>query len=93
MADHGSVRCAEIAGDGAIAMDLGGEAGAAPPKTTKGTLKGTVWFDVQLGAVRDAELVQDIMAQVKDAENPTELIAQMKNTTRTTLTKVVDLKK
>ncbi len=104
MVDHGGASCAEIQTDGVIAMDLAaaGDAAAGPAagiaalgmKITDGTLKGPVWFDVQLGTARDSELVQEMTMSMK---NPADaagalLSVPMKQTIKTTLTKVVDLK-
>ena len=62
-------------------------------KLIEGTLKGTVWFDPQLGAARDAELVQEITMDMKNPADAGEVISiPLKQTIKTTLTKVTDLK-
>jgi hypothetical protein len=101
MVDRGGVSCAEIQTDGAIAMDLGG-AGQGPGnpglaalgmKVTEGTIKGPVWFDVQLGVARDSELVQEMKMSMKNPVDPAAVIViPMKQTITTTLTSLVDLK-
>ena len=108
MVDRGGVSCAEIATEATIAMDMNGEgkaAGGEPEakvpaavaamgmKLIEGTLKGTIWFDPQLGAARDSELVQEITMDMKNPADAGEVISiPLKQTIKTTLTKVADLK-
>ena len=100
MADRGGVRCAEVRADGTIVMELdpageaGGADGALPGmKLSQGTLKGSVWFDAQLGMARDSELVQEMSMSMK---NPLgagdDIVIPIKQTIRTTLIKVRDVK-
>jgi hypothetical protein len=101
LVDRGGVSCAEVQTDGVLAMDLGeAEAAGGNPavaalgmKVTNGSLKGPLWFDVKLGMVRDAELVQEMTMSMKNPADPTvEIVVPMKQKITTTLTKVADLK-
>ena len=102
LVDRGGAKCAELATDATLTMDMsapGGAGGAAEAiaalgmKVTDGTLKGTVWFDPALGMTREAQLVQDMKMSMKNPLDPAALVViPMKQTITTTLTKVEDLK-
>jgi hypothetical protein len=95
--DHGGVPCAEIQTDGTITMDVGGAGGgpmaALGMKINNATLQGPIWFDLALGAARDAQLVQEITISMKNPVDPAGAIdVPMKQTITNKLTKLVDLK-
>ena len=103
MAQHGGIACAEILNDATIALDFSG--GGADPsaqgqaiaqlgmKVSGGTLKGTVWFDPQLGMARDAQLQQEMTITMKNPADPEKTLSvPMKQSITTTLTKVEDIK-
>jgi len=96
--DHRGTNCAEIATDGTLSMDLaaastGAEKGSPLAtlgmKVTDGTLKGSIWFDPQLGFARESQLVQEMKISMKNPTDPTATIdVPMKQTIHMELTKV-----
>jgi len=93
--DHNGARCAEITADGTLSMDV--EA-AAPDssrevKVTGGTVKGPIWFDLQLGTERESQLVEEMVVSMKDPDDPTATVVMPSKTkVTTTLTKFEDAK-
>ena len=62
-------------------------------KVTDGSIKGPVWFDPQLGAARESQLVQEMTISMKNPTDPTATInVPMKQNISVKLTKVEDLK-
>jgi hypothetical protein len=97
MVDHEGKRCAEIQTSGIFTMDLSKASGpglaALGMKVTGGSLNGPVWFDPQLGAAVDSDLIQEMTMTMKSPADPaTELTIPMKQTIKTTLTKIENLK-
>ncbi|MEA3187656.1 MAG: hypothetical protein QOD99_1486 [Chthoniobacter sp.] len=104
MVDHDGVRCAEIANDAQLAMDLSGLGSGAAPDAAKaiqslgmkldnGTLTGTTWFDPALGMARDAALDQTLTMSMKNPTDPGKTIEiPMKQKITLKLTKVEDVK-
>jgi hypothetical protein len=98
MADHGGAQCAEILTDGSLSLEAaeGSDAGTKDlgVKNMKGTLKGPVWIDPQLGMAREANVDQDMSMSIKNPLDGSggDLTVPMKQTVKTTLTRVEDLK-
>jgi hypothetical protein len=62
-------------------------------KVSNGTLKGTVWFDPQLGMARGSALEQEMTITMKNPTDPAATLSvPMKQHITTTLTKVEDIK-
>ena len=100
--DHAGVKCAEIALDGKLTMDLGGsgdskvEGGDAlkqlGAKMENGKMTGTLWFDPALGVCRESQFTQEMSMQMKNPQKPDESMEiPMKQTIKQTLTKVENL--
>ena len=97
MTSHGGAQCAEIVTDGTLSLELeGGDAEAAKlgAKIIKGTMKGPVWFDPQLGMAREANLDHDLTISIKNPLDASggDLAVPMKQTAKYTLTRIEDLK-
>jgi hypothetical protein len=97
--DHNGARCAEILTDGTMSLDVSEPApGAAPAeaadmKVTDGTLKGPIWFDLQLGTERESQLTEEMTITMKDADDPAATVVMPSKTIVTvTLTKIEDAK-
>lgn len=95
--------CAEILTEGTLASVVapGGDTKSAPVQparqfgmtVTEGKVKGTVWFDNQIGAARETQLVQDMTISMQNAKDTTQtILVPMKQTISVMLTKVEDLK-
>ena len=100
--DHAGVKCAEIALDGKLGIDLSGLGDAkvegADPlkqlgmKMDNGKMTGTLWFDPALGICRDALFTQEMNLKMKNPQKPDESMEiPMKQTIKQTLTKVENL--
>ena len=61
-------------------------------KVTSGTVKGTVWFDPQLGIARDAQLEQEMTITMKNPADPRPRKCADEADIATTLTKIEDIK-
>jgi hypothetical protein len=103
MGQHDGAACAEILADATIALDFASAGADSSPqgqaiaqlgmKVSNGTLKGTVWFDPQLGMARDSQLVQEMTITMKNPANPSATLSvPMKQNISTTLTKIEDIK-
>jgi len=97
MAQRSGANCAELTTEGKLAMDVSGEAGAVSPlamKVTDGTITGTVWFDPQLGVMRESQIQQDMTMNMKNPADPAgaDLTIPMKQTVTLKTTKIEDLK-
>jgi hypothetical protein len=103
MAQRWGAECAEILTEGTLAtvMTPAAESKTAPVQpakqfgmsVTEGKVKGTVWFDNQLGAARETQIVQDMTISMQNAVDTTQTITvPMKQTISVMLTKVEDLK-
>jgi len=98
-ADHDGVKCAEIATDGTLSMELGGAGAGDSPlaklgvAVTDGKITGTVWFDNQLGTARETQLVQEMTMSMNNPTDPTAKVTMpMKQHITVSLTKVEDVK-
>ncbi len=72
LVDRAGTRCAEIQTDGAMAtapISVPG-AGGASAKTTEVSLKGQVWFDLTLGAMRESQITQVVKMAMKNPADP-----------------------
>lgn len=103
MAQRWGVECAEILTEGTLATTMApaAESKTAPVQPSKqfgmtvtdGKVKGTVWFDNQIGAARETQLTQDMTISMQNAVDTTQTITvPMKQTISVMLTKVEDLK-
>ncbi len=97
MAQRAGATCAELAMEGKLTMDVGGEAGAASPlavKVTNGAITGTVWFDPQLGVMRESQIQQDMTMSMKNPVDATapEMTIPMKQAVTLKTTKIEELK-
>lgn len=97
LVDRAGAKCAELATDAKLTMDLSGlaanQGAALGMKMTDGTLQGTIWFDPALGMTREAVLVQDLTLSMKSPLDPAAVIVvPMKQTITMKLTKVEDVK-
>jgi hypothetical protein len=100
VAEHNGTKCAEIATDGKLAMEMAQSgADAASPLAALGvelkdaTLKGTVWFDPKLGAARDTQFVEEMTMSMKNPVDPSVRVNMpMTQHISVTLTKIEDLK-
>ena len=100
--DHAGVKCAEIALDGKLAMDMAAAGDTKIEgadalkqmgmKMENGKMTGTLWFDPALGISRDAKFTQEMNLKMKNPQKPDEsLEIPMKQTITQTVTKVEDL--
>lgn len=97
MAQRTGANCAELTMEGKLTMDVGGEAGAVSPlavKVTNGAITGTVWFDPQLGVMRESQIEQDMTMSMKNPVDATapEMTIPMKQAVTLKTTKIEDLK-
>jgi len=97
--DHGGAKCAEIATDGTLSMEIGGAGGGDSPLAglglaiTDGSVKGTIWFDNQLGTARETQLVQEMTMSMKNPTDPSaKMVMPMKQHVTVSLTKIEDVK-
>jgi hypothetical protein len=99
MTDHNGTICAEIAASGTLSLALADSGDKDSPlaslgaSVTGGTVKGTIWFDPQLGCARDTQLVHELTMTVQSPTDPTQKIT-IPTTQRinATVTKVEDVK-
>lgn len=79
MGERAGVPCAELLVNGTIAAEMA--AGASNPrvppgmKLERGSMKGTVWFDPKLGAVRESDVHQEMTLSLKNPTNPAEIMS------------------
>ncbi len=103
MSQHGGLSCAEILIDAAISLDFASaDADASAQgqaiaklgmKVTDGSLKGTVWFDTQLGIGRESQIDQQMTMTMKNPTDPSATLSvPTKQHISTLLTKVEDIK-
>lgn len=97
MAQRSGANCVELTTEGKLTMDVSGEAGAVSPlaiKVTDGTITGTVWFDPQLGVMRESQIQQDMTMSMKNPVDPAaaDLTIPMKQAVTLKTTKIEDLK-
>jgi hypothetical protein len=99
MTDHNGTICAEIAASGTLSLVLA-DSGDKDPElaslgaaVTSGTLKGSVWFDPQLGCARDTQLVHELTMTMQSPSDPTVKVT-IPTTQRisATISKVEDVK-
>jgi hypothetical protein len=98
---HDGTNCAEIVTEGTLTMDLehGGAVDKSSPgadlgmEVSGGTIKGTIWFDPQLGFARDTQFVQEMKMSMKNpADESAKIEIPMKQTISVVLTKIEDVK-
>lgn len=95
LADRAGTRCAELQTEGALATaPVSGAAVGAPAKTTELSLKGQVWFDLALGALRESRLTQVVKVAMKNPADPAGPSVDVPTTQviTTTLKKIEDVK-
>ena len=100
MTDHSGAICAEIEASGTLSLDLADSAGKGDSElaslgaaVTGGTLKGSVWFDPQLGCARDAQLVHELTMTMQSPSDPTvKITIPTTQRIRATISKVEDAK-
>jgi hypothetical protein len=100
MTDHNGTICAEIVASGTLTLVLAdvaakgdSELAALGAAVTGGTVKGSVWFDPQLGCARDTQLVHELTMTMQDPSDPSVKIT-IPTTQRinATISKVEDVK-
>jgi hypothetical protein len=100
MAERAGAKCAEIALDGKLAMDLSGGDSTDPASPLKalgmtmdsGKMTGTLWFDPAIGICRDAQFTQEMTLKMKNPGNPDASIEiPMKQIVKQTVTKIENL--
>jgi len=96
VATHDGARCAEIAIDAKLTFEAPAAASANPQMTRKfedTTINGTIWFDLDLGVIRESELPQNITLVVGNPADPTKTQRiPIKQVIGLKLSKVEDLK-
>ena len=103
MTQHDGAATAEILTDATLSLDFAASGADTSVqaqaiaklgmKVTSGTLKGTIWFDPQLGMARDAQLDQEMTISMNNPTDPSATLSvPMKQHITTTLTKVEDIK-
>lgn len=97
MAAHDGANCAEIETNGKLTMDVSAASPEGAPmamKVTDGKIKGTMWFDPQLGVVRESQNQQEMTMSMKNPVDPTaaDLNIPMRQTVTLKTTKIEDLK-
>jgi hypothetical protein len=99
MTDHNGTISAEIAANGTVSLALADSGDKESPlaslgaAVTGGTVKGTIWFDPQLGCARDTQLVHELTMTVQSPTDPTQKITiPTTQKINATVTRVEDVK-
>ena len=99
MTDHNGTICAEIAASGTLSLaladsgDKDSELASLGAAVTGGTVKGSIWFDPQLGCARDTQLVHELTMTMQNPADPSaKIIIPTTQRINATISKVEDVK-